>query len=86
MNTEHQNRSASPRTEIHVGWLNDRKTWQVTRDGHTLVPGSFRRRAYAIAFARALATSRAAGMVVQDANGQVTRHAPGTLSYPTELE
>lgn len=86
MNTEHQNRSASPRTEIHVGWLNDRKTWQITHDGEALVPGNFRRRAYAVAFARALAASRAAGLVVQDENGNITRHAPNTLSYPTELE
>lgn len=86
MSTDHPKRTASPRTEIHVGWLNDRKAWQVTHAGQALASGNFRRRAYALAFARAIASSRDAEMVVRDVNGEVTRHAPETLSYPRDLD
>ncbi len=86
MSTDHPDRCASPRTEIHVGWLSDRKAWQITRSGQAIASGSFRRRAYAVAFARALASSRDAEMIVRDANGEVTRHAPDTLSYPRKLD
>lgn len=86
MSTDHQDRSASPRTEIRVGWLSERRAWTVTHGDKSLSPGSFRRRAYALAFARAIAASRAVEMVVRDANGEVTRHAPETLSYPRKLD
>lgn len=86
MPTNRQDRSMSPRAEIHVGWLSDKKAWLVSRDGKPLSQGRFRHRAYAIAFARAIAASRDAEMVVRDANGKVTRHGPDTLGYPTKLD
>ncbi|HRN87423.1 DUF2188 domain-containing protein [Hyphomicrobium sp.] len=86
MTTDRSDRGTFPRAEIHVGWLSERNAWLVTHGGKTLTPGSFRRRAYAIAFARAIAASRDAEMVVRDANGEITRHQPGTLSYPTKLD
>lgn len=86
MSMDHRDQGASPRTEIHVGWLNDRKAWMVTRGGLALPSGNFRRRAYALAFARAIASSRKADMVVRDENGEITRHAPDTLSYPRKLD
>lgn len=86
MTTEHRDRDAPPRTEIEVGWLSERKAWAVTHGDKSLSPGSFRRRAYALAFARAIAASRAVEMVVRDANGKITRHAPETLSYPRDLD
>ena len=87
MNTHRREPGARERThEIHVGWMSDRKAWLVTHGGKPVTPGAFRRRAYAIAFARAVASSRYAEMVVSDMSGHVTRHAPETLSYPTRLD
>lgn len=86
MTTDRRDQGALTRAEIHVGWLSDRQAWLVTHGGRALAQGSFRRRAYAVAFARAIAASRDAEMVVRDANGEITRHSPETLSYPTKLD
>lgn len=87
MNTHRREPGARERIhEIHVGWRSDSKVWLVTHGGRPLKPGSFRRRAHAIAFARAVAHSRDAEMVVSDMSGRVTRHAHETLSYPTRLD
>ena len=86
MTTDRSDRGTFPRAEIHVGWLSDRQAWLVTHGGHALRQGSFRRRAYALAFARAIAARHDAEMVVRDANGEITRHPPETLSYPTKLD
>ena len=86
MDTDRKDQNAPPRAEVHVGWLSDRNAWRVTHGDRTLTPENFRRRAYALAFARAMASSQAAEMVVRDVDGEVTRHPPETLSYPTKLD
>ena len=90
MNTHRREPGAHRRAheihEIHVGWKSEARAWMVTHGDRPLAPGCFRRQAYAVAFARAVAYSRDAEMVVSDANGGVTRYGRETLSYPTRLD
>lgn len=70
--------------DIHVS--QDRsKTWLVTERGRRLEIASYRVRAHAMAFARAVAYGRRAEMVVYETDGRVVRHARTSLTYPTSL-
>ena len=86
MNIDRREPDARDRVaDIHVGWRNDRKAWQITRSGQPMA-SRFRIKEHAVAFARAVASSRDAELVVSEVNGQVTRHRKDTLSYPTTLD
>jgi hypothetical protein len=72
-------------TEIHV--RRDRQDrWDVTAGLDRPILGTYRLRAYAEAYARALAYSLKAEMIVHDVSGIVTRHQRAALTYPTLLD
>lgn len=78
-------RDRAAASDIHVvrgqgdGWL--------VAQGERPVPmASYRHRAHAMAFARAVAFGANSEMVVHEADGRRTRHARASLSYPTALD
>jgi hypothetical protein len=86
MNSHRQSGATRQPLDVHVAWRSDRKDWQVEPTGRDNTARNFRLRAHAIAFARAVASSRAAELIVSDRNGKVTRHDKDSLSYPTTLD
>ena len=71
--------------DIHVLRGPD-EAWMVAQSGQFLASTNYRRRAHAMAFARAVAYSVHADMIVHDLGGRSTRHARASLSYPTSLD
>jgi len=72
--------------DVHVAWQSDRKNWQVAPVNHDNLARNFRLKAHALAFARAVASSRHVELIERDRHGHVTRHERETLSYPTTLD
>ena len=70
---------------IHVGFEKE-MAWLVTRGNERAAIGTYRVRAHAMAFARAVAYSCHVEVVVHERNGQVAHHARASLSYPTSLD
>jgi hypothetical protein len=60
--------------------------WLVRQDGQILASSSYRVRAHAMAFARAVAFQVHADMIVHDRCGVRTRYGRASLSYPTSLD
>jgi hypothetical protein len=70
--------------DIHVG-RGENKSWLVTRGNQRTELASYRLKNHAMAFARAVAFSRHAEMIVHDRDGRSTRHQRAALTYPTSL-
>jgi hypothetical protein len=70
--------------DIHVVRGAD-EAWLVKR-GKMPLSSSYRVRAHAMAFARAVAYSARADMIVHDLSGAKTRHTRASLSYPVSLD
>jgi hypothetical protein len=62
------------------------EAWMVAQGGQFLATTNYRLRAHAMAFARAVAHSVHADMIVHDRGGRSTRHTQASLSYPTSLD
>jgi hypothetical protein len=73
-----------PKREIQVEKRGDR--WCVSRGETKRAIKSFALKAHANAFARVLAHSNGADLVIYDANGVGIRQARATLTYPKVLE
>lgn len=73
------------RRDVHVA-RGPETTWLVRRGGQPAELASYRLKAHAMAFARALAFSAGVEMIVHDPNGVVTRHSRASLTYPTSLD
>lgn len=71
--------------DIHVMRGAD-EAWSVKRGEMPLAASSYRLRAHAVAFARAVAHRAHADMIVHDLCGRSTRHTRASLSYPTSLD
>ncbi|MBX9863185.1 MAG: DUF2188 domain-containing protein [Hyphomicrobium sp.] len=80
----HDHVEASVR-EIHVVH-GPGESWRVREGGQILASSSYRLRAHAMAFARAVAFQVHADMIVHDRSGGRTRHGRASLSYPTSLD
>lgn len=87
MSFEHQEPAARKQSrDVHVAWQSDRKNWQVAPVNHENLARNFRLKAHALAFARAVASSRHAELIERDPSGRVIRHGKDSLSYPTRLD
>lgn len=62
------------------------EAWVVKRGGQIFASSSYRLRAHAMAFARAVAFGAHADMIVHDRSGIRTRYGRASLSYPTSLD
>ncbi len=72
-------------TDIHVR-RDEHNRWSVAVGATRSAPGTYRFRAYAEAYARALAYSRNVEMIVHEHPGRTTRHARAALTYPALLD
>jgi hypothetical protein len=80
-----KNRREPSESEIHV-LRGAGETWLVKHGEAPVAFASYRLRSHAMAFARAVAFSSNADMIVHDLCGLRTRHARASLSYPTSLD
>jgi hypothetical protein len=71
--------------DIHVVRGPD-EVWLVKQGEMSLASPSYRVRAHAMAFARAVACRAHADMIVHDLCGAKTRYTRASLSYPTSLD
>ncbi len=73
------------RRDVHVA-RGPKTTWLVRRGSQPAELVSYRLKAHAMAFARALAFSTGVDMIVHDLDGVVTRYSRASLTYPTWLD
>jgi len=71
--------------DIHVVRGPD-ENWLVKQGTILLASASYRVRAHAMAFARAVAYGAHADMIVHDLSGATTLHTRASLSYPVVLD
>lgn len=71
--------------DIHV-MRGPGEAWRVAQGEHLLASANFRFRAHAMAFARAVAFSSHADMIVHELGGDSTRYRRASLSYPISLD
>jgi len=72
-------------THINVAQT-DSGSWLVSQGTRRLPMRAFRLKAHAMAFGRALAFSRRAGLYVYGPDGCATQQARQTLTYPITLD
>lgn len=70
---------------VHVNRSAINASWVVTKHGESSLVGTFRRREYALAFARAIAHRSHVEMIEHAENGRLIRYPAASLSYPVFL-